>query len=371
MAEVIEINDIHELAAHRLAAHALLDETPHASFLHSIDWLEAYWRHYGANQRLRVLIVRAAGKTIGVAPFVVRTRPSKLGAVRALTYPLDNWGCWFGPLGGNRAATLRLAFRHLDNTPRDWDVVELPGADHHGEDRGRTLSAMRGVGWRPVAVAEAPVSSIDLAGGYDAYLASRTKRFRHELRRARRRLAEQGRLEFVRYRPAALRDGGGDPQWTVYDACEQVAANSWQARSTSGNTLSHPACRRFLRDAHEAATRQGAADMALLKLDGRPIAFAYNYHREGRLIALRMGYDRSLPASLGVGKTLISMLVEDSCRRGDQLIDLGEGNDAYKRHWRTGVRQPWKIRAATTETWRGCASLVRNELTARWGQQVG
>ena len=57
MSEVIEINRIEDLAPYRLIWNSLLPQTRGASFFQSLDWLESYWRHFGQEQKLRVLIV--------------------------------------------------------------------------------------------------------------------------------------------------------------------------------------------------------------------------------------------------------------------------------------------------------------------------
>jgi CelD/BcsL family acetyltransferase involved in cellulose biosynthesis len=55
VSDVREINDLDGLAEYRSAWSDLLDQTPGASFFQSLDWLEVYWRHFGAGQKLRVL----------------------------------------------------------------------------------------------------------------------------------------------------------------------------------------------------------------------------------------------------------------------------------------------------------------------------
>ena len=62
MAQVVEINDPAELAGYRLLWTKLYSETAGASFFQSLDWLETYWRYHGDRQRLRVLVVYAAGE---------------------------------------------------------------------------------------------------------------------------------------------------------------------------------------------------------------------------------------------------------------------------------------------------------------------
>ena len=85
MSDVEEINDVRDLAGYRLLWNSLLPQTGNATFFHSLDWLEAYWRHYGGNQKLRALIVSAADRPIGILPLVVRQEGTRVGPVRTLT----------------------------------------------------------------------------------------------------------------------------------------------------------------------------------------------------------------------------------------------------------------------------------------------
>ena len=68
MIEVQTIDDISELASYRLFWTSWLPETPRASFFHTLEWLETYWDHFGDDQKLRALVVRSAGKPIGIVP---------------------------------------------------------------------------------------------------------------------------------------------------------------------------------------------------------------------------------------------------------------------------------------------------------------
>jgi CelD/BcsL family acetyltransferase involved in cellulose biosynthesis len=76
MARVLEINRIEQLDDYRHEWGRLLAETPAASFFQSLEWLESYWRHFGAGQKLRVLIVRDGDRPVGILPLVVRAEAS-------------------------------------------------------------------------------------------------------------------------------------------------------------------------------------------------------------------------------------------------------------------------------------------------------
>ena len=125
MSEVIEVNRIEDLEAYRLLWNALLPRTPGASFFQSLDWLTAYWHHFGQNQKLRVLIVHSGGRPIGIVPLTVIREFKKVGPVRVLTYPLHDWGSFYGPIGPEPAATLAAAMGHIRRTARDWDLIDL------------------------------------------------------------------------------------------------------------------------------------------------------------------------------------------------------------------------------------------------------
>jgi hypothetical protein len=64
--------------------------------------------------------------------------------------------------------------------------------------------------------------------------------------------------------------------------------------------------------------------MSLLYLDERPIAFLYCYVYRGYVCGLRVGFDESASRD-GVGNLLYMRVIEDSIRRGDRTLDLGQG----------------------------------------------
>jgi CelD/BcsL family acetyltransferase involved in cellulose biosynthesis len=122
----------------------------------------------------------------------------------------------------------------------------------------------------------------------------------------------------------------------LYDACEEIARHSWQAQSTSGTTLSHAEVRDFLREAHQAAARAGALDVHVLLVDHRPAAFVYNYHYQGYVSGVRMGYDPRVSRD-GLGNTLLARSIATLCAQGDHTLDLGTEYLECKRAWATDI----------------------------------
>jgi CelD/BcsL family acetyltransferase involved in cellulose biosynthesis len=329
-----EINDPAGLAALAPLWRTLLAQTPGASFFHSLDWLATYWKHFGGGQRLRVLVVDDGG-AVGILPLVVRRVRRRLGIVRVLTYPLDDWGSFYGPLGGDPVGTLAGGLSHVLRAPRDWHVIELPWVDALASDGGATRAAFDRIGLETCRERRQTSAIINLAqlGSWDSYWGTRQSRWRNNVRRSEKKLACRGKVTYVRHRPGA----SGDPRWDWYDACETIARASWQAGSQSGTTLVHDSVRAFLRDCHGTAAAAGALDLNLLLLDDRPVAFNYAYHYGGHVYGLRTGYDARAAAE-GAGSVLQARMIADSFARGDHTYDLGPDYLECKRYWLTETR---------------------------------
>jgi CelD/BcsL family acetyltransferase involved in cellulose biosynthesis len=263
-------------------------------------------------------------------PLTMRREYSPLGVIRRLGFPLDNWGTAYGPLGSQPAETYAAAFRHLHASRHDWDVIDLRWIP--AEQSTAVIAAWHEAGMHFQQKPWNRTAQIDLAAGWDVYWNSRTSKWRNNQRRCDKQLAKSGSVRVEHFRPEP---GCNDPRWNLFDACEQIAAKSWQGASTSGNTLTHPTVRAFLRDVHDAATSLGCVHMTVLFVNERPAAFTYNYVANQVTIGLRMGYDMDFQAA-GAGSVVMRETIRECCTRGDLTFDLGESPSPYKRHFSTG-----------------------------------
>jgi CelD/BcsL family acetyltransferase involved in cellulose biosynthesis len=366
MVEVIEVNDIEELSQYRMLWNSLFPGTPNATFFHTFDWLETYWRHFGHDQKLRVLIVFASGAPIGILPLCVRTEPYRLSKVRVLTYPLDNWSTWYGPIGPNPASTLLAAMQHIRRTPRDWDMIELRWVADEATQGGKSVRAMRVAGMFSAKQEYQWTSVVDLPASWDEYLASKSQSLRRQFKRTLRDYFNNGDGQYIRHRPAPASQGDGDPRWDLYAMCESVAQSSWQSHVINGNTLTHERVREYFHAAHAAAARLGMVDVNVLAVHGKPAAFLYGYHYNGNVTALRTGFDAANDG--GIGSALMLQAIQDSCHRGDRTIDFGPGEREHKRRLRTRTESTYRLTYTPFDSWRSQAVRFTRWAKRRVGQ---
>jgi CelD/BcsL family acetyltransferase involved in cellulose biosynthesis len=363
MAEVLEIDNIEELSQVRMLWNSLFARTPAATFFHTLDWLEIAWKHFGQGHDLRVLVAKAAGEPLGILPLCIRTEKYRLGSERVLTYPLDNWSTWYGPIGPNPSATLMAATQHLRSRPRDWDMIDLRWVGPETSERGRTARAMRVANLLSQKSVYQTTTIVDLPDSWQEFLAAKPHEVRHELRRTLERTFGDGRAQYVRHRPAPAAAGDGDPRWDLYELCEQVAQSSRHGSAINGHALTHDRVRDYFRDAHAAAARLGMVDMNLVTVGGRPASFLYSYHHHGQVSASRTGFDRAIE-DRGEGLGVVLKSIEDGIGRGDRTIDLGHGPGEHKRRLRTRFAESYRLTYAPISSWR--SQTVR---WSRWAQR--
>jgi CelD/BcsL family acetyltransferase involved in cellulose biosynthesis len=331
---VDRISSLSDLQQHREAWNDLARRTPRAQFFQTYDWFATYWKHFGKGQRMEVLFVADGSQLVGIVPLIIRSERRRVGNVRVLTYPLDDWGSFFGPVTTDPQRTISATINYVAEQIQGWDVFSWRWLADGDDAATAVADEMARAGMRVFPLVRGTTAVIDLPKKWDDYLASRSSKFRNNLRRWRRRVSEKGTLRFEKYRPGGEQTGDTDPRWDLYDTCERLAERSWQGSSETGTTLSHDSVRPFLRDVHREAATLGAADVNLMYLDDAPVAFEYGYWWQGYKYSLRFGYDGGL-CRIGVGNLMWLDTIAASVAAGDHTVDMGPGSLEYKRHFMT------------------------------------
>jgi CelD/BcsL family acetyltransferase involved in cellulose biosynthesis len=184
---------------------------------------------------------------------------------------------------------------------------------------------------------------------FDEYLARRPAVLRNTFRRKHARLARSGAV-----RIAIVRDGRYlDP---AFDQYEQVYAASWKRSEP------YPA---FIRRLAADLAAGGALRLALLYLDERPIAAQLWIVQRGMATLYKLAHDRAFDA-LSPG-TVLTMRTLERLFDDEHVteLDLGVGDDRYKRLWATRRRARIGLLAFDPLTWRGAAGALRHVLLPR------
>lgn len=339
MPRVVEINCLEHLQAYRLAWSSLWRRTKRASFTQTLDWFSAYCQFDAAVIRPRALLVLSdEDEVLGILPLVVREETTSLGTMRVIGFPLALGLGRCGAVGNQVSLTLWEGMRHVAESPRDWDVLDLPGIDGNQLDGRRTIGSLRAAEleadldlWREQAV-------VQFANDWQTYRGSREAVRRQAIEETEDRLDRKAKTVYVRYRPTGSMHGDDDPRWDWYTDCLTIARRSRQGTTPGGLTLTTPEHAELFRAAHEAAVKVGAVDLNVLYVDDTPAAFVYNYVVDGALTTVAAGCD-PLFEPHDVAAVLNWAMVRQSHELGDRSLDLGPARDEANHFWQTGTER--------------------------------
>ena len=360
MLTTIEYNQIEGIEAIRADWHQLLVAESRASFFHTPEWLEAYWKFFATDKELRILAIFNQKALIGIVPLEVHSVLTKLGSLKVMT-TLDDWGDFNGLIGEEKTAIIQAACQHLKNSPCQWDLFEPRWIEESSLQKEDIITTMKNAGLSPHVSEWSSAAMIDFTGAEQSYWDQWSTKERADQRRNEKRLARNGALKYLHYRPNVQ----GDPRWDLFDQCKQIAEESWQGESTSGTTLSHNSVQGFMQHIHTVAAQLGCLDMNLLYQDDVPIAFSYGYHFRGYVDGLKTGYIKTKKTN-GAGRVLLSHIIKDGFACSDHTFNMGSEHHTWKHLWQTESVTTIQYTCFSSSSLRSQLFKINHQLKTTW-----
>lgn len=269
--------------------------------------MEAWRRHFGDGVRPAVTLLRdGEGRALALLPLGIKgRRPARVA--RFLGYgPADEQG----PVGPPEGAA--AALEHLLREPGDWDVLlaeRLPPG--HGL-RGRTLRR------ESSPVVDRP------GGGWEEYLAGRSKNLRSQLGRKQRKLERENGLSF---RLSADPERVPDDMRTLF----RLHNARW---GEEGSGAMSGARQAFHLDFAALALERGWLRLWLAEADGEAVAAWYGFRFAGAESYYQSGRDPDWERS-SVGLVLLAHTIRSAMDDGMREYRLLRGGETYKDRFAT------------------------------------
>ncbi len=274
------------------------------------EWDEVWWRHFGEGLRRELALLRAPDGAPLALHFALRARdraPCAWHGSPATAPPMSRARCAPRPTRAAAALVLSGSGRQLG-----WDLL-----------LAERLPPGHRVAGRVLAEESSPVVAVP-PGGFEEYMASRSRNFRSQARRKERALERDHGLSFrLSDDPARLDEDFG--------TLVRLHRERW---GDEGSGAFSPAREAFHRDFAAVAQERGWLRLWIAEADGRPVAAWYGL-RYGRAESYyQSGRDPEWERS-SVGLVLLVHTIREAMGDGMQEYRLLRGGETYKDRFAT------------------------------------
>jgi CelD/BcsL family acetyltransferase involved in cellulose biosynthesis len=297
------------------------------------EWLRAWIENFAPGATLRTFVAREGREICAALPLIeTREQSADTCFVPMVTWhtPSNDHSQRSGVLLGRRGDEgLRLIWETLAGND-GWDRLRLRDLPA-GAPEWQLRDHAEGAGYPCGLWVSLRSPYLLLPKSYEAVEQALDGKFRQNLRRRRRRMAERGEVKYALVDP---KDGKA-----VDDALAdlfEIEASGWKGREGTAIAL-RPELVGFYAQIARDAARRGALALGTLALAGKVVAAHLSIVHGKRHYLIKIGYDESLH-EYSPGQQMVADAIRDSCARGLSEFDfLGPCMD-WKLDWESQLR---------------------------------
>jgi len=293
------------------------------------EWQSTWWEHLGKGE-LYLVAVRDGGQLSGIAPLYLTLTDDGLNELsvvgcRDVSDYLDLiaasgqeekvYGALLDWLGSDEAPT--------------WDLADLCNIPATSPTHSLLAEMAAGRGYKVHTEVEDICPIIPLPSTWDEYLASLSKKQRHEIRRKIRRA-----------------EGGGQINWYIVNEERDLAAEVdafielHQKSHVDKDEFMDDQMKGFFHAAAQVLYEAGWLQLAFMEINGNKAATMLNFDYRDSILVYNSGYDPHKYARLSPGIVLLSYCIQRAIELGRAEFDFLRGDEQYK--FRFGA-QPTEI----------------------------
>ena len=293
----------------------------------------AWTRSLGLSDKLMVICIFDGPRLEGIAPFQVSLHEMHGKVYRQLSFlgapwEVDRPGFLFrrnARACGEAAALALLARRD------EWDIIwfhEQTAGDPALESFCATIA---GSGLLHGRTASSRCPYLKFEGSWPELLASKSQKFRKNLKAARRKLEEAGLLQYERH------SGSEERLQELLMEYEELEGRGWKGKAGVGASQSVEHMRFYM---HLASAFGGSGQFVFrcLRLDGRMIAATFGLTHEQKFYSLHIANDAKY-SRFSPGTYLESLELEECFGAGLDEYDFLGGFLSNKLRWATRTRE--------------------------------
>ncbi len=329
---------------------ALVEASPYPCIFMTWDYVSTWWQAFSEHQKLRILLARDNGGEIcGIAPLIIGTGDTvarravrQLSLIGTSRHPASQLMDLIVRADHQRDVARAFAHYIVHDLAGEWDILHMPYIEQTSVLMTEVLPFVRELGCAWSLNDYEPAPFIRLEGGWDNYLASRSPKWRQNLRRTRSNLEKEHNVEI-------LQAGRDICVQEAIDVFMQLHDQRWGEASLALPTLPS---RSLLRRLATLLAAKGRLLLILIRIDGVWAACGLDFVYCDKVFGYQSGWQPEF-AGFGIGNLILAEEVKWSCENQLKVFDLMGGDASYKERWMTHSRELVSIDVINPASFRG------------------
>jgi CelD/BcsL family acetyltransferase involved in cellulose biosynthesis len=314
----------------------LLLATPEHTVFQSYAYQRLWWKHFGGDSDLLIVLLIRDGIVVGIAPLRTVVVKHYGRYRRMLTFIGSRWEVdrpqFLFPR--DSAELIRVLVRYLTKRASRWEICDFYEQPTGSETEQTLAQAFRAAGCLVGRSRDSDCPYIAIAGTWREFMAGKTQKFRKNLKASARRLQESGELEYRTY--TTLPDI--TEKLAVYREIEQ---RSWKDAGGVGVTLDAGGLA-FYKEAADVFGAAGGFVIRVLSAGGRAVAGTFGLVFDGVYYSLQIAHDREFDRC-SPGTYLESLEIEECFGSGHREYEFLGGFLSNKSRWTSTYRHTTEL----------------------------
>lgn len=345
-----EIDNYSDFLALEERWHDVLQRCTHNVFS-TWEWLSIWWKHFGDDKRLVLLIAEENDEILGIAPLMYSVHKMfglRIGKIQFIGTPHSDYNDFI--TAEKSEECIKLFIDYLYNLPEKWDCIELTDIP----ENARCLPFLSKISKNLKLVHKCPC--VSLPKSYQTFLKSLSSSKRRHIRKGIRKLEKAFKVEIADC--SGVQSFAEGMRWLF-----ELHHKRWKSKGFAG-AFADPKFRDFNLDIAKSFSQKKWLGLYILNLSGEPAAADYGFKYGSKYYAYIPGFDPRY-YRYSVGNMLRAYMIRKFIQEGLVEFDFMRGAEEYKDRWNAIAR----LNRQAVLTRRGFLANVRHWLHNEYWHQ--
>jgi len=290
------------------------------------EWFRCWWKAFGGDNRLFIIIVESGKQLTGIAPFMLVEEIQRGICLKKIKFIAnDNSPRCDLILSGDEQKNISKIFELLKANQDLWDVIVLEEISEESRTIEFLIEYFKNCDYKYVIKSGKKAPFIRIDQSWDEFYSKKSAKFRKVMRNKINRVSRLGCIKLEK-----IMDIRQDE--SVLEKISDISRNSWKA-NCGGELGRSQENKGFFQDITLIASQNGWLNIWLLSITkDKSIAYEYHLKYKNKTYALRADFDEKFK-DYNPGSVLEKNVIEQSFN--DKLTEYDFCGDAYdyKMRW--------------------------------------